>query len=184
MQAAPGTPLNDSDAHPATDNRVPATRHLVLFGATAVVVYGLDVATKAIAIRLLTDRPPVELFGGLLTLRLTANPGAAFSLGTSLTVAFSLIAAAVVVGLLVLARRIGSPLWALALGLLLGGAAGNLTDRLVRDPGPLRGHVVDFLALPHWPVFNVADSAVVAAGVLIVVQSLRGVHLDGSRAKP
>jgi signal peptidase II len=69
-----------------------------------------------------------------------------------------------------------------ALGLLLGGALGNLTDRIFRSPGPLRGHVVDFLELPHWPIFNLADSAIVLGAVLITLQSLRGVHLDGRRS--
>ena len=75
-------------------------------------------------------------------------------------------------------RHVG---WAVALGLLLAGVAGNLADRLLRDPGPFRGHVVDFLALPRWPVFNVADMCINVAGALVVVLLLRGVGVDGSR---
>jgi len=79
-------------------------------------------------------------------------------------------------------RRLGSTLWAVALGLLLAGVAGNLTDRLFREPGPMRGHVVDFLRLPHWPIFNVADVCINIAAVLIVVQALRGIGVNGRRA--
>ena len=78
-------------------------------------------------------------------------------------------------------RRLGSALWAVALGLLLAGVAGNLTDRLFREPGPMRGHVVDFLRFPHWPIFNVADVCINVAAVLIVVQALRGIGVDGRR---
>ena len=80
-----------------------------------------------------------------------------------------------------LSRRLGSAVWAVALGLLLAGIAGNLTDRMFRTPGPLRGHVVDFLMLPHWPIFNVADMCINAAAVLILVQAFRGIRLDGTR---
>ena len=71
--------------------------------------------------------------------------------------------------------------WAIALGLLLGGALGNVTDRIFRDPAPFRGHVVDFIELPHWPVFNVADTAICVAAALFVLLSVRGIHLDGRR---
>ena len=90
-------------------------------------------------------------------------------------------AIAAVLVVLWLGRRVRSRVWAVAFGLLLAGIAGNLTDRLVRDPGPLRGHVVDFLMLPHWPVFNVADMCINAAAVLILVQAFRGIRLDGTR---
>lgn len=144
--------------------------------------YGLDVVSKLLAVHFLEGREPLPLLGGLLTLRLTRNPGAAFSLGAEYTVALSLIAIAVVIVVVRLSSRLGSAGWAAALGLLLGGACGNLTDRLLREPGPFRGHVVDFLELPSWPVFNLADTAVVAGAALLLVQSLRGVRLDGSRA--
>jgi signal peptidase II len=77
------------------------------------------------------------------------------------------------------ARRIGTPGWAVALGLLLGGVAGNLTDRVFREPGPLRGHVIDLFMLPNWPVFNVADICINVAAGLILLQTFRGVALDG-----
>jgi signal peptidase II len=182
MQATPGTPLNERGAHIATEERAPTRRLLWLFAAVAVIAYVLDIVTKFVAVDRLRGEPPIELVGGLLTLRLTSNPGAAFSLGTDLTVLLTAISIAVVVVVLWIVRRIGSPLWAVALGLLLGGAAGNLTDRILREPAPFRGHVVDFLELPNWPVFNLADSAIVVGAVLVVVQSLRGMHLDGRRA--
>jgi signal peptidase II len=125
----------------------------------------------------------VEVLGPYVRLTLVRNPGAAFGTGTSWTVALSLVAIAAVLTVLVLSRRVGSPGWAVALGLLLGGVAGNLTDRLFRSPGVLRGHVVDFLQLPNWPVFNLADISINCAAVLIVVQSLRGRTLDGGRVE-
>jgi signal peptidase II len=79
------------------------------------------------------------------------------------------------------ARRVGTTGWAVALGLLLAGIGGNLTDRVFRDPGPLRGHVVDLFMVPHWPVFNVADVCIDVAAGLILLQAFRNVRLDGSR---
>jgi signal peptidase II len=132
-------------------------------------------------VRELSDREPVTLLGGLLTLRLVRNPGAAFGFAQGLTIAFTVVAVAVVVVILRLSRRLRSTPWAVALGLVLGGAVGNLVDRIFRAPGPGRGHVVDFLELPHWPVFNLADSAIVTAAVLMVLLSARGLSYDGTR---
>ncbi len=129
----------------------------------------------------MSQRAPVRLLGGLLTLRELRNSGAAFSIGTSVTVVFTLIALGVIVAILRTARRLRSIPWAVSLGLLLGGAAGNLGDRLFRSPGFLRGHVVDWIELPHWPVFNVADSCIVCGGVLAVLLAARGVSIDGTR---
>jgi len=129
----------------------------------------------------LSDRAPVRLLGGLLTLRELRNSGAAFSIGTSVTVVFTLIAVGVIVAILRTARRLRSIPWAITLGLLLGGATGNLGDRLFRSPGFLRGDVVDWIELPHWPVFNVADASIVCGGVLAVLLAARGISLDGRR---
>jgi signal peptidase II len=96
---------------------------------------------------------------------------------------FTCLAIVAVAVVLWLSRRLGSPLWALGLGMLLGGVAGNLTDRLVRDPGFMHGHVVDFLMLPNWPVFNVADICINVAAGVIILQSFRGVTLSGARAE-
>jgi signal peptidase II len=109
------------------------------------------------------------------------NPGAAFSTGTEFTVLLSLVAIVAVFVVLWFSRRLGNVVWAVALGLLLAGIAGNLTDRLLREPGPLRGHVVDMFAVPHWPVFNVADICINVAAGLILLQAFRNVRLDGTR---
>jgi signal peptidase II len=185
MQAARGTPLSQpagTGEEPVTADPTSTSRRIQLFAAVAAVVYVIDVASKVLAVRDLTGHEPISMLGGMLTLRLTRNPGAAFSTATGYTVLLTLVAIGVVVCVTRLAARLGSTIWAVALGLLLGGALGNLTDRIFRSPGPLRGHVVDFLELPHWPIFNVADSAIVLGAVLITFQSLRGVHLDGRRS--
>ncbi len=136
--------------------------------------------TKSLALHRLADGD-VEVFGSWLVLHLTRNPGAAFSTGTQYTLLLSLVAAAAAVVVLFLSRRIGSLTWAIGMGLLLAGVTGNLADRIFREPGPLRGHVIDFLMLPNWPVFNIADICINVAAGLILVQAFRGIRLDGSR---
>jgi lipoprotein signal peptidase len=158
----------------------PRRRVAVLIGI-AVLVLALDIVTKVTVVATLSNRAPVRLLGGFLKLRVDRNPGAAFSFGPSLTILFSLIAIAVIVVILRSSRRIHSLGWAFAFGLLLGGATGNLVDRFFRWPGPFRGWVVDWIQLPHWPVFNLADSAIVCGGVLLVVLSARGIRMDGRR---
>jgi signal peptidase II len=137
--------------------------------------------TKALVVARIEDQEPVLLLGGQLIIQVTRNPGAAFSLGTGATPVFTAIAVVVVVAILWAARRLRSAGWAVALGLLLGGASGNLVDRVLRSPGPGRGAVVDFLDFQVWPSFNVADSAIVVGGVLAVLLSVRGVEIDGRR---
>jgi signal peptidase II len=150
-----------------------------MFATVAVLTIALDVVTKVAAVEFLADRDPVEVVPGVLDLTLVRNPGAAFGLGTGQTWLLSAIAIIVVGVVLRMAGRLRDRGWALALGLLLGGAVGNLLDRLFRQPGPMRGHVIDFLQLPNWPVFNLADSAICLAAALVVWRSLRGVELDG-----
>jgi signal peptidase II len=147
----------------------------------ACAVLACDIITKSVVVATLSDRAPVRLLGGFLTLRVSRNPGAAFSIGPSMTVVFTAIAVGVVVFILRTSRRIHSLAWAVTLGLLLGGATGNLTDRLLRAPGPLRGYVVDWIQVPHWPVFNLADSSIVCGGALAVFLAARGIRIDGSR---
>jgi signal peptidase II len=154
-------------------------RLIILLVATGVLA--ADITTKLIVVTTLSGRPPVRLLGGLLTLQLERNSGAAFSLGPSLTVVYAVIAIGVIAVILGASRRITSLPWALSLGLVLGGALGNLTDRLLRSPGPLRGSVVDWIQLPHWPTFNVADSAIVCGAVLAALLTARGTGIDGSR---
>jgi signal peptidase II len=141
----------------------------------------VDQVSKYLAVRELTGRAPVEIIGTFLQLRLLRNPGAAFSAGASLTPVISVVAVIATVVVTYYALRVRHRGWALALGLLLAGVTGNLVDRIFRDPGPFRGHVVDFLALPNWPVFNVADICIDVAGALFVILLFRGIRLDGSR---
>jgi signal peptidase II len=178
MQAARGASLSDAD----TQARPSVIRKRVgVLVAVAFVTLAIDVVTKLVAVATLSGQPPVELLGGLLTLRLTRNSGAAFSLAEGYTMVFSGVAVIVVLVIARIARRLTSLGWAIALGLLLGGATGNLADRVFRSPGVLRGHVVDFLELPQWPVFNIADSAIVSAGALMVLLAAVGIEVDGTR---
>lgn len=185
-QAGPGptSPAGDASGVAAAPAR-PALA--VALGVTALVVVVVDQAAKYLAVAHLTENVPVTVIPGWLQLRLIRNPGAAFSLATGSTWIFTVVALVVTVAIVRVARRLGSGWWALALGLLLGGAVGNLIDRLLRWPGFGRGHVVDFieyLRFPfmQFPVFNVADSAITTAAVLIAVLGLRGVGVDGRRA--
>jgi len=158
----------------------PARRRVGVLVTVAALVYAADVISKVIVVATLRENAPVRVIGSLLQLDYLRNPGAAFSLGAGgYTVVFTLIAAAVIVAILRMARTLASGRWAVALGLLLGGALGNLTDRIARGPGPLRGWVVDFIQLPHWPVFNLADSAICCGGALMVLLTILGVHPDG-----
>jgi lipoprotein signal peptidase len=162
----------------------------------AVFVLAADIVSKVIVVATLSDRrclvgnfvpspPPVRLLGGVLTLCESRNPGAAFGIGgTSSTIVFTAIAVGVIIFIVRTARQINSLPWAIALGLLLGGATGNLTDRIFRSPGPLRGWVVDWIQLPHWPVFNLADSSITCGAVLMVLLAAQGRRLDGTRHRP
>jgi signal peptidase II len=170
VQAARGTPLTR------------AARHTTwLLAAVAAVVLLLDLVTKHLVVEHLEHREPVRLLGGALLLAVSRNSGAAFSFAQGATVLFTAVAVTVIVVIVRTARRLGSAGWAVSLGLLLGGATGNLVDRLFRAPGPGRGAVVDFIDFRVWPVFNLADSAIVCGGLLAVLLSMRGVELDGTR---
>jgi signal peptidase II len=183
-------PSQHGGAAAAGDQHIPEAapghRRTGLLAATAAGTLLLDVLSKIAVVAVLEGRPPVELLGGGLYLIVYRNPGAAFSMATGFTWLLSLIALGVVVAIVRLAPRLRSTGWALGLGLVLGGALGNLVDRLLRGPGPLRGHVVDFLSLlapdgSVWPVFNLADSAIVCGGVTLVVLAATGRDFDGSR---
>ena len=179
MQAARGASLSPSDPvdHDPSRRRLDAR---LVFAVVAVLAYAVDLGSKQWALSALADGDK-PLIGDWFTLHLTFNPGAAFSTGTDFTIVFTALATVAVVVVLWLSRRLRSTGWALALGLLLGGVSGNLTDRLVREPETFHGHVVDFLMLPHWPVFNVADICINVAAGLIILQTFRGVALDGGR---
>lgn len=174
----------DGAAHKAQRPAPPAElrrRCLWIVGVATVLAYATDLITKVIAVEKLAGREPVEILGTLFQLELVRNPGAAFGLGVGMTIVFTIVSLGVVGALLYNARRLGSVGWALVFGLVLGGALGNLTDRLLRDPGIGRGHVVDFFHLKNWPVFNVADSAFCVAGGIVVLLALRNIPLEGRR---
>ena len=146
----------------------------------------LDLLTKLLVVARIEPGEDIRLLGGLVYLTSLRNVGAAFSFAEGATIVFSLIAVGVAVVIVRTARRLFSTGWAIALGLVLGGAVGNLVDRIFRDPGFLRGGVVDFISVfaPDgrvWPVFNVADSAIVCGGILGALLAVRGIEFDGSR---
>jgi len=173
-------PVDEESAGSGTPER---PRTPLLFAAVALVVLVADQVTKALVLRHLEPGEPRNLLGPVLRFHLVKNPGAAFSLGTGYTVVLTCVAVGVAAAVIHLSRRLRSKGWTIAFGLLLGGAMGNLGDRFFREPAPLRGHVVDFLELPHWPIFNLADSAIVTAACLMVLQTLRGIGMDGSRER-
>ncbi len=179
-------PAGDAADPPGGDAAAPqpTPRRLRLLLAVAGVVLVADIVTKVLAVELLTPGQPVSIIGDTVTWTLVRNSGAAFSMATGYTWVLTLIATGVVIGIIWMGRRLVSPWWAIGLGLILGGAMGNLVDRFFRSPGPLRGHVVDFLSIGWWPVFNVADPSVVGGAILLVALSLFGFDFDsvGRRA--
>jgi len=140
--------------------------------AVAGVVVVLDQLTKIWAVAALSDGP-VEVIGTLLQWRLTRNPGGAFSLLTGLTPVLALLAVGMVVYIVRTTRRTDDMVMAYSLALVLGGAVGNLVDRMVRSPGILRGEVVDFIKVPHWPTFNIADCAITVGVIFIAIRGWR-----------
>lgn len=178
MQGTRGASLSDD----ADTTVKPGRRRIGVLAVVAGVIITLDQITKIIALDRLGDGRVVPIIDGILQLRLVRNPGAAFGLAGDFTVVLALIVIGVIVVILRMSRRLTSLPWAVALGGMLGGAIGNLIDRLFREPGPLRGRVIDFIELPNFPVFNIADSAVVGGAVLVALLSLRGITHDGHPA--
>jgi signal peptidase II len=166
-------------ARPAPPRRRPAL--LWLFAGLTVFAYAFDQLTKLWVTSTMVEGERIPVLPPLLHWYYIRNSGAAFSIGENITWVFSIIMATVSVVILLQLRRLGSRWWAIALGLLLGGALGNLTDRLFREPSFAMGHVVDFIQLPNFAIFNIADSAVVSAVAIICLLTLRGIGLDGSR---
>ncbi|MEU0987084.1 MULTISPECIES: signal peptidase II [unclassified Streptomyces] len=175
-----GTPDVDGDDAAASAEQPKGRRRIAVLFGVAVVAYALDLVTKMIVVAKLEHHPPIEIIGDWLQFEAVRNAGAAFGIGEAFTVIFTVIAAAVIVVIARLARKLYSLPWAIALGLLLGGALGNLTDRIFRAPGVFEGAVVDFIAPKHFAVFNLADSAIVCGGILIVILSFRGLDPDGT----
>jgi signal peptidase II len=192
MQAARGASLTgddhttqpDSPDQPAPTGGgrpVPSRRHLAIFAAVALAGYALDLGSKQLVLATLEPHTGVPVLGDWFSIFLTFNSGAAFSLGTGYTFVLSCVAIGATVAVLWTARRLHSTGWALALGFLLAGVVGNLTDRIFRDPSPMRGHVVDFFRFPNFPVFNVADICINIAAGLVILQAFRGLRVDGTR---
>ncbi|MCL2515985.1 MAG: signal peptidase II [Microbacteriaceae bacterium] len=159
-----------------------SVRAIIVLASVAVFVFLVDQAAKAAVISHLTEGERVPVIGNLLVFLYTRNPGAAFSIGTGSTWIFTIIAIGVLIFVIWIARRIHSIVWSIVFGLLLGGLLGNLFDRLFRPPAFGQGEVVDFIKIPLLPaIFNLADSAIVLAMALFLVQTLRGVGLNGQK---
>ena len=183
----------DHDTNAVTSGPDAAPRRVGVLATVAVAVLALDLLSKVAVAAWLgvehgLEHQPVRLLWGAVYLLETRNAGAAFSVGTGATVILTVIAVVIVVVIIRSARRMRSVGWAVALGLVLGGALGNLVDRIFRAPGIGRGHVVDWISLfsndGHvWPIFNIADSAIVCGAVLSAVLAMRGVDLDGTRTR-
>ncbi len=148
---------------------------------TALVVVAIDLATKVWAVSKLENQPDIQVVGNLLQFSFLRNPGAAFSIGTNVTWVFTLISIAVSIAVLVISKNVVNRTWAIALGGLLGGALGNLVDRIFRSPEPFQGHVVDFILLPNYPMFNISDSAVVVSVIAMVIMSIRGIEYGSTQ---
>ncbi|MCZ2526494.1 signal peptidase II [Streptomyces sp. HB2AG] len=177
---ADSAPADSGDAGSADAPAPRGPRRIPALLSVAVVAYAIDLITKILVVEHLEGNPPIDVVGEYLRFHAIRNPGAAFGIGEALTVFLTLTAMAVVVVIARIARRLHSLPWAIALGLLLGGALGNLTDRIFRSPGVFEGHVVDFIAPAHFAIFNIADSAIVCGGILIVWLSFRGLDPDGT----
>ncbi|MFI5716665.1 signal peptidase II [Nocardia sp. NPDC051750] len=171
----------EQDPDRPTEGGKQPRQRLALLLAIAVTLFTLDLITKVVVVRQIQPGERIPVIGDFVTLVLVRNPGAAFSMATGMTWLLTLIAAAVVIGVLRIGRTLRSPLWAIGLGGVLGGAFGNLVDRLFRAPGPMQGHVVDFVSVGSFPVFNVADSSIVCGAILLVALTVFGFEPDGTR---
>jgi signal peptidase II len=156
-------------------------RRFGLFVLVFAVCYVSDVLSKIVAVHRLEPGHSVEIVGDFFTLYLIRNPGAAFSMGERFTVFLSCLAVVATVVAWRFAWLTRHRGWAVGIGLVGAGVLGNLTDRLLREPGPMRGHVVDFFRLPNWPIFNVADICINVGAGLILLLALRGISYDGTR---
>jgi signal peptidase II len=178
--------VSESSIAASSDQRHVNRRELAVFAVTAALIICVDQLTKFWAQEYLLPRRtsgegPIEFLGEFVKFTYAENTGAAFSIGTGVTWLFTLVAFVVVFVIFRYARRLASLPWALALGGLLGGSLGNLIDRMFRAPGPFRGFVVDFIQLPYWAIFNIADMSIVCSGIGIAILLLRGIPIDGKR---
>ncbi|HEX6755417.1 MAG TPA: signal peptidase II [Mycobacteriales bacterium] len=181
----PGPPPDQGSSE---GSEPPLRRRAGVLAVTASLVLLADLVSKYVVVAELPGRAPVRLLGGALYLTHARNSGAAWGFAGGATLLFTAVAAIVVVVIVRTAARLRSLPWAICLGLILGGAAGNLIDRIFRSPAPLRGHVVDWISVfdPYgrvFPIFNLADSAIVCGGILAVLLALLGLEMDGSRSR-
>lgn len=143
-------------------------RARVRLAITIFLIAGLDQLTKSVALASLGSEKR-KVFGNFLALHLVFNSGAAFSIAPSRTTLLTAFSMAVAVLIIFRAKDFDNRIWLLAAGLVVGGITGNLIDRIMRAPGALAGSVVDWIELPHWPTFNLADSSIVIGALLAAV---------------
>lgn len=177
----PATGPDSGRTHSRHGKRIGARYALLLLGL-ALIAYIFDQLTKIWVVSTMVEGQVTEVLPPILSWHFIRNSGAAFSIGTEITWVFTIIQALVSVAIITQIGKVASKGWATALGLVLGGALGNLTDRLFREPAFGQGHVVDFIALPNFAIFNIADTAVVSGVILICLLTLRGIGLDGRRS--
>lgn len=180
-----------SSSTPTLPKPMAGTRRVGLFAVVAVLAFLADLVSKIIVAADLPETSgtrPIRILDGLFYFDQVRNSGAAFSLGAGFTVILTIVAVGVVAVIVRTASRMRSAGWAVALGLVLGGAIGNLTDRIFRAPSAFRGHVVDWISVfgpygRHWPIFNLADSAIVCGAILAGLLSLLGIDFDGTKQR-
>ena len=180
----PGSQTAPATVVAAAAGRATRSTAVTVLALVAVLTIGLDLATKQLVLSTLSDGSIVRILGGAVYFDLIRNSGAAFSIGTGMTFIFPIVATVVIVGIVWLGRKLRSVPWAIALGLIMGGAGGNLIDRLFRAPGPFRGHVVDFISLfgpngERFAIFNAADSALCVGVALAILLEFTGRRRDG-----
>jgi signal peptidase II len=187
LQAVGGAALTPQEAVDEKPARIDTARHrraLRWFVTVVVLVIAVDLVVKQLTTSYLANRDSVRLLGGAIYLLEVRNSGAAFSLGRNYTFIFPIVATVVTVWIIWMARRLASLPWAIALGLVLGGAWGNLGDRIFRAPGPFVGHVVDMISVfgdngERFAVFNIADASLTCGVILAVLLEITGRRRDG-----
>lgn len=180
-----GADAGTDTEQPSAEEPLPPRRAWIIM-IVAPIVLAADLITKQLALSAFEGEAPKRVLGGLFYLQIIRNPGAAWGMATGMTWVLTLIALAVVIGIIWVLPRLRSVGWAIGLSLVFSGAVGNLIDRFFRAPGALHGHVVDFLSpfAPNgdvFPVFNVADSSICVGGALIVLMAILGRDYDGRR---
>lgn len=174
---------NNSEAPRLT--QASGRRFLAVSFGIALLALILDQATKLYVESNMKLGESFEVIPGLLNIHYILNPGAAFSIGEDFTIIFAILQALVVIYVsYLLVRKVRTLSWAITLGALLGGVAGNLIDRIFREPGLGFGHVVDMISVPRFAIFNIADSFIVCSMIVVAILIIRNVNLDGSKAVP